>query len=324
MMEKWVFVILDVITLGDALISMYPMKEGALRFCPQFERKAGGAELNFAIGCARLGLKPGWISKLGNDDFGRYIFSFARGEGVDVTHVGFVNNYSTSVYFREVLTDGASKSFYYRENSPTEALSEANFESAYFKEAKVFHVTGVFPSIHRRNQELVQHAIQLAKNNGLLISFDPNIRLKMWTMEEAKSFTESILPDVDILLAGEEEAEMLLGKMPVYDYIAKFHQYGVKQVVIKRSAEGAVGSDQQTIFDAAPFKPRAVVDTVGAGDGFDAGFISALLKGRSFEQALRFANAVGSMVVSVKGDNEGLPYYEEVQAVLGELELVDR
>lgn len=318
------FVILDVITLGDALISMYPMKEGALRLCPQFERKAGGAELNFAIGCARLGVKPGWISKLGKDDFGRYILSFARGEGVDVTHVELVDGYATSVYFREVLSDGSSKSFYYRQNSPTEALTEANFESAYFDGTKVLHITGVFPSIHRHNQEMVRYAVKLAKKHGLLISFDPNIRLKMWTMEEAKAFIATILPDVDILLTGEEEAEMLLGKMAVHDYIAAFHQYGVKQVVIKRGAEGAIGSDQQAIFDVPAVKPRAVVDTVGAGDGFDAGFISSLLKGQSFEQALNVANAVGSIVVSVKGDNEGLPYYEEVQAVLGELELVDR
>lgn len=318
------FVILDVITLGDALIAMYPMKEGALRLCPQFERKAGGAELNFAIGCARLGVKPGWISKLGKDDFGRYILSFARGEGVDVTHVELVDGYATSVYFREVLSDGSSKSFYYRQNSPTEALTEADFESAYFDGTKVLHITGVFPSIHRHNQEMVRYAVKLAKKHGLLISFDPNIRLKMWTMEEAKAFIASILPDVDILLTGEEEAEMLLGKMAVHDYIAAFHQYGVKQVVIKRGAEGAIGSDQQAIFDVPAVKPRAVVDTVGAGDGFDAGFISSLLKGQSFEQALNVANAVGSIVVSVKGDNEGLPYYEEVQAVLGELELVDR
>ncbi|PNP93140.1 2-keto-3-deoxygluconate kinase [Listeria newyorkensis] len=303
---------------------MYPMKEGALRLCPQFERKAGGAELNFAIGCARLGVKPGWISKLGKDDFGRYILSFARGEGVDVTHVELVDGYATSVYFREVLSDGSSKSFYYRQNSPTEVLTEADFESAYFDGAKVLHITGVFPSIHRHNQDMVRYAVKLAKKHGLLISFDPNIRLKMWTMEEAKAFITTILPDVDILLTGEEEAEMLLGKMAVHDYIAAFHQYGVKQVVIKRGAEGAIGSDQQAIFDVPAVKPRAVVDTVGAGDGFDAGFISSLLKGQSFEQALNVANAVGSIVVSVKGDNEGLPYYEEVQAVLGELELVDR
>ena len=106
---------MDVITIGDAMIAMCPKQKGPIIFCNTFERKLGGAELNVAIGCARLGIKSGWISRLGNDDFGKYILKTTRGEGIDISEVKLVDEYPTSVYFREVLADGSSRSFYYRE-----------------------------------------------------------------------------------------------------------------------------------------------------------------------------------------------------------------
>lgn len=315
---------LDVVTIGDGMITMVPMSKGPLRFSNTFERKIGGAELNFAIGCSRLGLKTGWISKLGNDEFGKYILYCARGEGVDTTEVELVEGYPTSVYFREILGDGSGRSYYYREKSPTVTMKEQDLKDEYFQKAKLLHITGVYPSISNHNSNIIKKAVQVAKKNGLLVSFDPNIRLKMWTKEEARSYILDILPDVDILLTGEEESEIILGKNSIHNYISKFHEYGISQVVIKQGADGCIGSNGKNIYSCPPIKPRAVVDTVGAGDGFDAGFISSFLRNTSFEKALQFANAVGSLVVSVNGDNEGLPYLEDVQTFIGEKECIER
>lgn len=316
--------LLDVITIGDGMITMDPSSIGPLRFSNHFERKIGGAELNFAIGCSRLGLNTGWISKLGNDEFGRHILFCARGEGLDTRHVELVEGYPTSVYFREVLADGSGRSFYYREKSPTLSFSEADFCEDYFKNSRLLHITGVFPSINPNNRKIIKKAIEIAKKNGILVSLDPNIRLKMWTKSEAREFLLDILPDVNILLAGEDEAEIILGKHSTHEYIEKFQQYGISLVVIKRGDKGAIGADGSQVLSIEPVKPRAVVDTVGAGDGFDAGFITGYLKGFSLKRSLELANAVGSMVISVKGDNEGLPYYEDVLAYLGETEYVER
>ncbi|MFK4998866.1 PfkB family carbohydrate kinase [Bacillus sp. N9] len=107
----------DVITIGDALITFNPSTKGPMKYVHTFERKVGGAELNFAIGCARLGLKTGWVSRLGNDEFGQHILNFVRGEGIDTNEVKLVNGYPTSLYFKEVLEDGSGRSFYYRSNS---------------------------------------------------------------------------------------------------------------------------------------------------------------------------------------------------------------
>ena len=315
---------MDVITIGDAMIAMCPQEKGPIIFCDTFKRKVGGAELNVAIGCARLGLKSGWISRLGNDDFGKYILKTVRGEGIDTSKVELVDGYPTSVYFREVLADGSSRSFYYKEKSPTSTMRCEDLNENYFKEAKVLHITGVFPSITKNNQDIILESVKLAKKNNLTISFDPNIRLKMWTKEEAKSYIEKILPSVDILLIGDEEIEILLGETTIEDAIKNFHGYGIGTVIVKKGAKGAIGSDGKNVYEVEAIKPKALVDTVGAGDGFAAGFLTELLKGGNLEECVRFANAVGSLVVGVEGDNEGLPYYDDVLVHLGQAKKIER
>lgn len=315
---------MDVITIGDGMIAMCPKQRGPIIFSNNFERKIGGAELNVSIGCSRLGLKSGWISRLGNDDFGKYILKTVRGEDVDISEVKLVDEYQTSVYFREVLSDGSSRSFYYREKSPTSTMKCEELNEDYFKNAKILHITGVFPSINKNNQEVILEAVKLAKKFNLIVSFDPNIRLKMWTKEEAKSFIEKLLPNVDILLIGDEEIEILLGETTIEDAIKTFHNYGIEKVIVKKGAKGAIGSDSKNTYEVSAIKPKALVDTVGAGDGFAAGFLTALIKGETLENCVRFANAVGSLVVGVEGDNEGLPCYEDVLVHLGEAKKIER
>ncbi|WP_154826417.1 sugar kinase [Clostridium butyricum] len=315
---------MDVITIGDAMVAMCPKEKGPILFCNTFERKIGGAELNVAIGCARLGLKSGWISRLGQDDFGKHILKTVRGEGIDTSQIELVEGYQTSVYFREVMANGDSRSFYYRKNSPTSTMTAESLDENYFRNSKVLHITGVFPSINDNNKEILLKAVELAKKNNLLISFDPNIRLKMWTKSQAREFINKFLSEVDILLVGDEEISILIDEEDTNEAIKKFHDMGIDKVVVKRGAKGAIGSDGSNIYDVAAIKPKALIDTVGAGDGFAAGFLSAYLKGDSFEESIEFANAVGSLVVGIEGDNEGLPYYEDVLAHLGKIKTIER
>jgi len=315
---------MDVITIGDAMIAMCPKQKGPIIFCNTFERKLGGAELNVAIGCARLGIQSGWISRLGNDDFGKYILKTTRGEGIDISEVKLVDEYPTSVYFREVLADGSSRSFYYREKSPTSTMRSEELNEEYIKQAKILHITGVFPSITKNNQEIILEAVKLAKKHKLTVSFDPNIRLKMWTKEEAKAYIEKILPHVDILLIGDEEIEILLGDTTIEYAIKTFHECGIEKVIVKKGAKGAIASDGKNVYEVDAIKPKALVDTVGAGDGFAAGFLTSVIKGKTLEECVKFANAVGSLVVGVEGDNEGLPFYDDVLVHLGQAKKIER
>ncbi|BCB05197.1 sugar kinase [Bacillus sp. KH172YL63] len=315
----------DVVTIGDAMITLDPSSTGPMRFVSSFDRKIGGAELNFAIGCARLGLKTGWISRLGHDEFGRHIFNTVRGEGVDVSEVEFAAGYPTSLNFKEIAGDGSVRTFYYRDRSPTTVLTKESLNISYLNNTKVLHITGVFPAVDKKkNIELVRHAIAEAKKHGVMVSCDPNIRLKLWNEDEARDVLRSFLPYVDILLTGVEEAELLFGTTDTHEIIEHCKQFGITHLAIKKGEEGSVGYVEGEYVEAPAVKAKKVVDTVGAGDGFDAGFIYGVLQKWPLEKTLHFANIIGSMVVSVTGDNEGLPYLEDVLVHMGEKERVER
>jgi 2-dehydro-3-deoxygluconokinase len=314
----------DVITIGEAMVTFNPASTGPMKFVNTFEKKIGGAELNLAIGCARLGLKAGYVSRLGNDEFGKYIKTFARGEGIDVSKLDLVEGYPTSLNFKEMMEDGNVRTFYYRDKSPTLTMTPDDLDEAYFQQAKILHLTGIFPAIDEKNIAIIERSIELAKKYGVKISFDPNIRLRMWSKEEAREVLSKILPHVDILLAGDEEMEIIIGERDPIAIMERIKEWGISFIAIKQGDKGSVGYYNGEIIESPSIKVTKVVDTVGAGDGFNAGFIYGVLQGWQLERTLKFANTIGSMVVSVRGDNEGLPYYEDVQEKLGEKERIER
>jgi len=312
-----------VLTLGDALITFNPVVTGPLRFVPSFDRKVGGAELNFAIGCARLGLKSKWVSRLGKDEFGRVIYNFARGEGVDMTDVAFVEGYPTSLNFKEIREDGSGKTFYYRYQSPILTLEPEDITEQMFDGIDLVHLSGVYLAIHPKNVEIAKRVMEIAKQREIPISFDPNIRLKLWTIEEARAAYFDLFPYVDILLTGLEEIEMILGTDDEPKIVEFAKRYRIEQLVIKDGARGSKLFMNGAWYQREAFKVTPV-DTVGAGDGFDAGYIYGYLNGLEIEERLTFANAVGALVTVVSGDNEGLPYLDEVLALVNHLAVIER
>ncbi|XKE94452.1 sugar kinase [Metaplanococcus flavidus] len=312
-----------VFTLGDALITFDPAETGPLRYVPSFTRKVGGAELNFAIGCARLGLHTKWTSRLGGDEFARVIYNFARGEGVDMENVEFVKGYPTSLNFKEVREDGSGKTFYYRYQSPILTLEPEDIKEEMFTDIDLIHLSGVFLAIDPKNLDIVKRVLEIARDKKITVSFDPNIRLKLWTLEQAKSAYQEVLPFVDILLTGLDEIEMIIGDASIAALESCAAQYDLKQLVIKDGSNGAKLLTGGKWYEQEAFTVNPI-DTVGAGDGFDAGYVYSVLNGYTPEEALRFANAVGALVTTVSGDNEGLPYLEEVQAFLGNEKIIER
>ncbi len=316
---------MDVITIGDALVTMNPVTRGPLRFVNSFEKKAGGAELNVAVGCSRLGLQTGWISLLGSDEFGRYIRNFARGEGIDTSQVGFASNGSpTSVYFKEVFDAERINSYYYRENSPTNELSIAHIDETYIMNGKVLHISGVFSAINTTNREVVLYMLKMAKRHGLSVTLDPNIRLKLWDSETAKKVLTSYLPYVDVLITGEDEAQLLMGTTQLTELAERCEPYGISHIVLKKGGQGAEGFRDGEIYSSPANRGGSLVDTIGAGDGFAAGYLYSMIKGFNLKDSLFFANAVAAYVIGVPGDNEGLPYLDEVEALLEKREHIAR
>ncbi|TWT27759.1 sugar kinase [Planomicrobium sp. CPCC 101110] len=312
-----------VFTLGDALITFNPSETGPLRYVSSFSRKVGGAELNFAIGCARLGMESKWVSRLGGDEFGRVIYNFARGEGIDMSEVKMVEGYPTSLNFKEIQEDGSGKTFYYRHQSPILTMCPEDITDAMLDGIDLVHLTGVFLAVDPGNLEIVKQVLKIAHEKKIRISFDPNIRLKLWTLEQAKAAYKEVLPFVDILLTGLDEIELIHGDISDRALESFAESFRISQLVIKDGGNGSRLLQGNRWYSKSAFQVNPV-DTVGAGDGFDAGYIYSVLHGYAPEEALEFANGVGALVTTVSGDNEGLPYLQEVLSLVGKEKVIAR
>ena len=306
----------DVVTIGDAMITLDPSSTGPMRFVSSFERKIGGAELNFAIGCARLGLKTGWISRLGNDEFGRHIFNTVRGEGVDTSNCIYTDEAPTGLFFKEKKSPTNIKVYYYRKNSAASLMAKEDIDENYIANAKILHVTGITPALSESSREAVFHAMDLAKKHNVKIVFDPNIRLKLWSEEEAKGVLAEMAKKADVILPGLDEGELITGKKTPQEIAEVLSVDGKKLVIIKLGEKGAYYHTANESGYVDGFKVSQIVDPVGAGDGFAAGVISGILRNEPISEAVRRGNAVGAIVVGVNGDVEGLPTNEEVEQVI--------
>ncbi|WP_073341965.1 sugar kinase [Caldanaerobius fijiensis] len=315
---------LDVVTLGETMVLMNPESSGPLRYISTFTKQIGGAESNFAIGIVRLGHKAGWISKLGNDEFGKYILSFIRGEGVDTSCVKFDPEAPTGVYFKERREYGETKVYYYRRGSAASRLTPGDLDPVYIGSSKYLHITGITPALSESCYLTVKEAIKIAKSSGVKISLDPNIRLKLWSKERAREVIMELVAQADIVLPGISEGEILVGEKQPEKIAAKFLELGVNIVVVKLGKDGAYYATTSESKYVPGYPIDKVVDPIGAGDGFAAGFIAGLLKSYSLEQAVKLANAVGAIVTTVIGDVEGLPTMEEVEIFMGKREEVSR
>jgi 2-dehydro-3-deoxygluconokinase len=303
---------LDIVTIGETMVLLTPMNPGSLKYVDYFKKQIGGAESNFAIGIARLGHKSGWISKVGDDPFGKYIVSFIRGEGVDTSRVRVDKGSPTGVYFKEFCQDHNPKIYYYRKGSAASNMNCCELDEEYIASAKYFHITGITPLLSETAREMVSKAIEIAKKNNVIISFDPNIRKKLCSEEECRKILRDILPQCDIFLPGYSEAKFLLHDGEPDELCKELLSMGIKTVAMKLGKEGCIVANSSMVKTIQGVKIEKVVDTVGAGDGFDAGFMTGMLNGWDIEKCGRLANVVGAMVVMVVGDMEGLPTMEEV------------
>ncbi len=304
---------MDVVTFGETMVLFTPQSNGPLRFVNQFGKTVAGAESNVAIALARLGHHVGWISRLGNDEFGLYIRNFIRGEGVDTSRVVFDEEHPTAVFFKERQVGQETKVYYYRKGSAASCLSPDDMDENYLAQARFLHLTGITPALSDSCLAAVEHAIRLAKKHGVTVVFDPNIRLKLWSKERARVVLNRIAGQADIVMPGIEEGLMLTGETTPEKIAQKLLQQGAKAVVIKLGEQGAFYSKSDGLQEyVAGFPVEQVVDPIGAGDGFAAGFLSGLVRGWSYREAVRLGNRIGAYAVTVTGDVEGYPTWSQI------------
>ena len=303
----------EVISLGEMMVMFVATDIGPLRSAVTFEKHVAGAEANVAIGLARLGHSAGWISRLGDDEFGRYILTFLRGEGVDVSHVELEPEAPTGVAFKERREVGPRRVIYYRRGSAASRMTPAILDREYLRTARYLHLTGITTALSPSCHETVRAAMRLARDLGVLVSFDPNIRLQLRPAAEWRTVLTDLLPLCDLVLPGRDEATLITGEEDPERAARAILAYGPRLVVVKLGAEGALAVTPETAVHVPGVRLPRIVDPVGAGDGFAAGFLAGQLRGFDLPQSLRLANTVGAMAMTVLGDVEGLPTWREVQ-----------
>jgi 2-dehydro-3-deoxygluconokinase len=303
------------VTLGETMVVMVPQRRGSLDSVDLFKKDFGGAESNVAIGLARLGHRAAWISSLGDDPFGRYIYGRLRAEGVEVSQVNIDPHHPTGLYIKE-FSDGSdgigTKVYYFRSDSAASHLVIDDQVLFKYSAARYLFVTGITPALGVESHEIVLKVIAQARQLGMKIVFDPNLRLKLWNIEEARNTLDVVARLADIVLSGLGEAQLLTGASSAQQAARAYLDRGAEIVVIKLEARGAYFETESERGTVPAFTVDAV-DEIGAGDAFDAGLLSGLLDGLALPGAVERGCALGALVVTVPSDHAALPNRQDLQ-----------
>src|SRR5450759_4362718 len=308
--------VLDVITFGEAMMLLVADRPGPLEQAEAFHKRTAGAETNVAIGLARLGLKVGWASRLGTDSMGRYLLAAMAKEGIDCSHVVCDPTQNTGFQFKGCVTDGSDPPVeYHRKGSAASHMGVADIDEAWLLSARHLHASGVFAAISASTLPIARKTMDLMRGAGRSVSFDPNLRPTLWaTPELMREAINDLATRADWVLPGLEEGRFLTGATSPQDIARFYRERGAKLVVVKLGSAGAYFAGEAGAGQVAAFPVAKVVDTVGAGDGFAVGLISALLGGLSVPAAVRRGAWIGARVVQVLGDSEGLPSGAQLNA----------
>lgn len=313
----------DLLTFGESMVSL--RSAGPLSAGGSLAMHVAGAESNVAVGVARLGHSVLWAGAVGADPHGEYILRQLRSEGIG-TQCRVDPSRSTGVMFLEQRTADVTRAFYYRAGSAGSTVSRDDVDTALAAAPRVLHLTGITPALSPEARKAFEYAAERAASDGVAVSLDVNYRSRLWTRDEARAVLGPIARHADILIASDDELDLvasaaLRGSNPLAnddaetDLAASLLEQGVGEVVVKRGAAGAGVHTASGRFDA-PAVAVTSIDTVGAGDAFTAGYLSALLDGQDVASRLQRGAVMGAFAVSTAGDWEGLPSRAEL-AMLG-------
>ncbi|HET8790631.1 MAG TPA: sugar kinase [Modicisalibacter sp.] len=315
----------EILAFGEAMTLFVAETTGDLADVERFERRIAGADTNVAIGLARLGFNVGWLSRVGADSFGHYIQRTLEAEGIDCRHLQHDEQHPTGLVFKARAERGEDPHVeYVRRGSAASHLCPEDAARIDFSAARHLHATGIPPALSASARELSVHMLESARNAGASISFDTNLRPSLWESERAMCETiNALAARADWVLPGLAEGQRLTGLETAHDIAGFYLDQGAKAVIIKLGPEGSYYRSQVESFTVEGFKVSEVIDTVGAGDGFAVGVVSAMLDGLSPRAAVRRGNLIGAQAVQVLGDMEGLPSRERLSALEADLPSLD-
>lgn len=299
---------------GEPMGLLIAQSEGSLDAVDGYSLAVAGAEFNVATGAARLGHKTSYLTKLGDDPFGKLIARTLRNNGIDDSLVIYTKERTTGFMLKSKVSKGDPEIFYFRKGSAASTLNVADVEKIDFTKYTHIHLTGILPALTESTREAVMCMIKKAKEANLFISFDPNLRPQLWPSQEVMVETlNQLAKSADLVLPGDGEGKILCGTTDPHAINDFYQSLGAKMVVTKCGPKGALVREGNKDTMVNGFIIDKVVDTVGAGDGFACGIITGLMENMSIVDAATRACAIGAIQCTFAGDNEGLPTPEKLK-----------
>lgn len=313
----------DVLGVGEVLALLEPRETGALEDVASFVLRVAGAEVNLLVGVARQGHRAALLSAVGDDPFGRYVRRTLRAEGVDLSQLHTDADRRTGVFFKELTPEDRRRVFYYRDGSAASALAPEVLERAMARRPRLVAVSGLTLGLGDRDAGLAataRAALAAARRAGAGTVFDANLRPGLFTGDVAAEVFEDVVGDVDLLLAGRDELQVLLpGSDDPIVAAERALRLGCRGVIVKDGGRGSTVVEADGVHHVPALPVPEVVDPVGAGDAFGAGVVAGQLRGWSLLDAARLGSVLGAQVVASRGDWEGIPDAVTSQRLLGDL-----
>ncbi len=316
-----------VIACGEMLIDFVSTLPGvSLIDAPAFEKSPGGAPANVAVGLAKLGLDTGFIGKVGEDDFGRYLQRVLDRHGVDTSRLLFSGEARTALAFVSLRKDGERDFVFYRHPSADMLFAPEEVDPDYIASAGVFHfgsiTLGTQPS-----RSATLHAVETAKQKGLFVTYDPNLRLNLWPSPQAAR--EGMVlgwEHANLIKISEEEAAFLSNTGSIESAVQRLWHSNLHLLLVTQAAGGSTYYTPHGSGHVSGFPVKAV-DATGAGDAFLAALVFKLyphldllrhakMAGEQIAGALRFANAAGALTTTRRGAIPALPTLPEIESLL--------
>lgn len=312
---------LDLLTFGEALVEVMrtevgqPLDRPALFTGPY----PSGAPFIFAVQAARLGAQVGAVGAVGDDAFGKCLLDQLHVDGVDTRGVSSLKTHTTGVAFVAYNHDGSRDFVFHARDAAAGQLSAAMLQPALFDGLKCLHIMGSTLSMHEDALEMGWRAVELAREAGAKISFDPNLRPQLLPVERARLAFKPILDAADVLMPTADEARLLTGmattELAIQSMLA---DYPERIIILTQGKDGCTVYRSESAPIHVPGFVVNEVDPTGAGDCFDAGFLTRWLAGDAVEVAARFANACGALAVTAQGPMAGAQTKEKVLAFLSQ------
>jgi len=309
-----------VIGIGEVLIDFVATESAPYTEVDTFKKCFGGAPMNTLIGIARLGVGAGVITAVGDDPFGEFLINEFKKNNIDMSHICVKKDTRTTITF--VANDpvtGEGTFLFYRKpwirETADSALSPEDIDYNYISKAEILHVSG-FALSQNPSRKAILSAVDYAKKSGVKVSFDPTLRVDVWSSKKnLRRLYSRMLRLADIATFSREEAEFIFKTSDPEKAAQKALKFGVQIAGIKLGSKGSyIKTKKKNIFTPA-FKVKAI-DTIGAGDGWNAGLLVGLCKGWELKRCATIANAVGAMVVTKRGAITALPNKRELNQFL--------